>query len=202
MKTDTPHKNAKKLNAIHKKAVIYMLAYGFSPGLIVQELYQEFGIKVTPDNIRIGYLYRPKTKKRIEEIREKIDQSIMEHPLSKKVNRLNYILKALNHSLEFGVTKKYFSKTGEYLGDIEEVQVGVVSQLIREARAEVEGESDSGKDVKLTLLQVIQDWGKVHERRSKDKHQHTRGDLGGVAGLGPDESAQVDQSEFGNIEIL
>jgi hypothetical protein len=135
-----------------------MLALGFSPVLVSQEIKDNFGIEISRQAIRETYQKNPKYAKVISALRERMAVEVMQHPLANKRVRLTYLLRALNHALKWGTDKLYFDKEGNLVGKIEKVQLGVIAQLIREARDEIEGtrkdEGELGRK-KVDLLQVI-----------------------------------------------
>jgi len=65
----------------------------------------------------------------------------MKHPLAKKENRLAILNKAINEAMTWRLDQIRYDKDGREVSRIEKRQVGTVASLVREARAEVEGEA-------------------------------------------------------------
>jgi len=115
-------------------------ANGYGGELIAQELKEKYGKEVTAQNIHSGYLRSPKWRKRIDSIAKCVDKELAKHPLAKKETRLNYILAALNEANIWRLDKIHFDKEGYEQAKVYKKNIGVVAGLVREARAEIEGE--------------------------------------------------------------
>jgi len=129
-----------KLSSEQQTFVCACLASGHSPELVVQELQEEFDIEVTRQNIRSNYQKHPKWEKVIAKMAEEFQKEILKHPLAIKVNRLNWLLQGLNEATTWRHDKFYFDKEGVQVGKVVKKNIGVIAQLVREARAETEGE--------------------------------------------------------------
>jgi len=173
--------------------IIKLLALGYSAPLVVQELKDNYGITVCQQNIINNY--KKKRAKIIEMYRQHMAKEVMKHPLADKRTRLNYLLKGLNHALTWSTDKLYFDKFGDQIGEIKSVKVGVISQLIKEAREEIEGVKPPGVEVKVSLLQIIKEVS-AHER-GFDVTTKAKVDRGLQAP--PD---QLDKPRPGDIRIL
>jgi len=129
-----------KLSDKQQVFVCICLACGHSPERVAQDLKDEYGIVISRNNIRQNYQNSAKWKTKIEKMAEAFNREILKHPLASKVNRLNWLQEALNEALTWRVEKIYFGKDGNEIGRIMRKNISVVASLIREARAEVEGD--------------------------------------------------------------
>lgn len=133
-------KRQAKLTAEEQHFVCACLAGGMSAELISQELEEKHGKKVSRQNIHKNYASAPKWKAKIEKLSDKIDAQIAKHPIAKKANRLDFILAAINEAFVWRLDKIHFDKDGYEQAKVYKKNIGAVAGLIREARAEVEGE--------------------------------------------------------------
>ena len=129
-----------KLSDEQKMFVCAGLAQGHSPERVVQDISDEYGIVVSRNNIRENYQNSSKWKGKIEKLRELYDKEILKHPLACKINRLNWLLQAINEAFIWRVDKIFFDKESGSMSKIMKRNIGVVAGLIREARCEVEGD--------------------------------------------------------------
>lgn len=183
-------------NQKYRLEICKMLSLGFSPTLVSQEMKDQFGIVISRHNIRKCYLKNPRRWHTINALRERAAKEVMDHPLADRRVRLSYILRALNHALVWGVDKLYFDKDGNFNGKVEKVQLGVVAELIKQAREEIEGtRRDTGEDSekKGDLLQTIR-------ILSSEKGHATI--IENRVGVGQADAARVDQSSARGYEIL
>jgi hypothetical protein len=131
---------AHKLISEEQLFVCACIAGGMNAELIKQELDEKYGKKVSVQNIYQGYIHAPKWKKRIESITKAMDKELAKHPLAKKETRLNFVLAALNEANIWRLDKIHFDKDGYEQAKVYKKNIGIVAGLIREARAEIEGE--------------------------------------------------------------
>jgi hypothetical protein len=129
-----------KLSPEHKEFVCACLASGYDPEKTQERLKEEYGITISRGVIRKNYQYGNKWKEKIRRMRADHEKRIMEHPLAIKMNRLNWILESLNEATKSRHDKSYFDKDGVEKLRVQKKNIGLVASLIREARAEVEGE--------------------------------------------------------------
>lgn len=133
-------KRKSKLTAEEQSFICACAAGGMNPELISQELEETYGKKVSRQNIHTNYIHSPKWKARISKLMDKVDAEIAKHPIAKKANRLDFILAALNEAFVWRLDKIHFDKDGCEQAKVYKKNIGAVAGLIREARAEVEGE--------------------------------------------------------------
>jgi len=173
-----------------------MLALGFNPGLVSQEMKDQFGIVISRHTIRKSYQQNPKRRRTIEALKDRAAAELMKHPLADKRVRLGYLLRALQHALTWGTDKLYFDKdTGKLLGKVEKVQIGAVPALIKEAREEIEGvRAGDGAQAKkkLDLLQVIKTISKDGQTTIIENR----------IGSGEGETPRVDQPGARSYQVL
>lgn len=193
-----------KLSLEQKRFVIGLLAAGYSPEHIVQELATFFDISVTPWNIRKNYQKAPRYRKQIEELAVKIDEEVQKHPLAKKVTRLDFLLKTINEAFLWQDSKITTDKHGNETEHIEKRQLGIVPIAIREAGALVEGLPLSGSGG-MTLVAIVKEvtaWEKAKEEEAEKNGRLVDGGKSEVGSDEPGSSDPMDQSDFGDIEIL
>ena len=128
-----------KLTADIRQYVCACLATGFCPEVVADKIEEEYGIKVAPIGIRQNYLQSPKWKKVIEGYRKRFEKDILKEPLALKANRLRWLQESLNEAMRWRHDKTYYFE-GQELSKVQKRNVGLVAGIIREARAEVEGE--------------------------------------------------------------
>lgn len=142
--------NGPKLSAEIQQYVCACLATGFCPEIVADKLKEEYDIEVTPKNIRKNYLHGKKWKKVIEGFRKRFEKDILKEPLAIKANRLRWLNEGINEAMRFRHDKTYYFE-GQELSKVEKRNVGIVAALIREARAEVEGERGPEVVVPITV---------------------------------------------------
>lgn len=140
-------KTSHKLLPQHKTEVCLCIALGYNAERIIEHLKDIFKVEVTRHNIYQNYIKSPKWQARAQDLAEKLDAELIKHPLAKKVNRLNILLKAINEALIWRDHKIYFDKDGDELARLEKLGIGNIASLVKEARAEVEGEEESGPTI-------------------------------------------------------
>jgi len=143
-----------KLSAKHKMFVCTLLATGFNPEYVVQELKDQYGIEVTRDNIRQNYQHSPRWKRKIRQIAAVYEKNLLKHPLANKTNRLNYLLTALTEALTWRTDKIITDENGVVTQKIEKRQIRAIASLIREARIEIEGDTPLIDNSKHSSLEV------------------------------------------------
>jgi len=129
-----------KLSGKQRMFVCSLIAAGYNSTRIVQELKETFDIQVTIHNIWANYVSRKKWQPIIARFRDKFDKELIKHPLMSKTNRLNIVKEALGEAMTWRLDKVYYDKEGNEISRVEKRQLGAIAALIREARAEVEGD--------------------------------------------------------------
>jgi hypothetical protein len=129
-----------KLSAKEQLQLCALLSVGYNSRVAADLFQEETGIEITPTNIYKNYLKDRKWKKIIARMAREAERRVLAHPLAKKVNRLNLLKQAVQECLTWRLDKINYDKDGNELSRIEKRNVGIIPQLIREARAEVEGE--------------------------------------------------------------
>jgi len=183
----------------YRLEICKMLALGYNPSLVSQEMKDQFGVRISRQSVRVYYQRSAKMQKTIQALRDRAAKELMAHPLADKKTRLNYLLRALNHALTWGTDKLYFDKdSGKLLGKVEKVQIGIIPALIKEAREEIEGIKINASGLKLSLVTIIKN---VTEKNKKDG----RIDFTTTGRLGPDSQGDTDPvgaGSLGDIEVL
>lgn len=158
----------KKLGPNHKLVpekqmlVCELLAKGYTPSLVCKMLLDEHKIKVSLSSIYDNYLKSPRWQKVIRNYRRQMDLDIVNHPMASKAVRLNYLQEGLQEALTERVVKINHDKdTGAELSRIVAKSPGIIAPIIREIRAEVEGDQpiavfnqtiDNSKKTLINLL--------------------------------------------------
>lgn len=114
-----------KLGPKHKIYVCLLLAQGLSNNFVVDDLKKSFGVEIVQQTVNY-YRSSRKWQKFILRLREKYLSNVLKHPLASKVNRLNFLLHGINAVIEDKETAN---------------SMGTLSALIKEARAEIEGDA-------------------------------------------------------------
>ena len=129
-----------RLNNKIKEEICQLIVEGYNNSVISEFILEQYEIPISRQCIHENYRNGRKWKKYITSLAAKPDSWKL-HPLAKKGNRLILLQDAINKSLEKTVRSR-FGKFGEVTQtETEYKQVGNVSGLIREARAETEGDS-------------------------------------------------------------
>jgi len=114
-----------KLGPKQKVYICLLLAQGISNRLIADDLRKNFDIEIAHQTINY-YRVSRKWQKFILRLREKYLSDILKHPLASKFNRLNFLLYGINAVINDTETAN---------------SMGTLSALIKEARAEIEGDA-------------------------------------------------------------
>ena len=128
-----------KLSPSQRYFVCEQLALGFSPAKTAQSVRREFNIDISHQAVE-KYRHSPKWKKIIRLMQERIVKEIMKIPIAKKAQRLKYLQEAISEAFTWRVTQRYYDKHGHETGKVERMNLSIVPQLIKEARAEIEGD--------------------------------------------------------------
>jgi hypothetical protein len=128
------------LSAKDQLKLCALLSVGYNPRVCADKFKEDFGIEITPDNVYQNYLKNKKWQKIIQRMAREAERIVLRHPLAKKVNRLNLLTEAANEALTWRVDKIYYDKDGIELSKLEKRNVGIIPNIIREARAEIEGD--------------------------------------------------------------
>jgi len=129
-----------RLNNKIKEEICQLIVEGYNNSVISEFILEQYEIPISRQCIHENYRNGRKWKKYITALAAKPDSWKL-HPLAKKGNRLILLQDAINKSLEKTVRSR-FGRFGEVTQtETEYKQVGNVSGLIREARAETEGDS-------------------------------------------------------------
>jgi len=140
-RTRKRQKISDKLSAEVQDKVIEHLASGFSSRVISAILKEEDQIDISQR--AICRYNAGEWKKRVQALREKMDEKVADHALASKKVRLNWLQKAANECMEWRLDKIHFDKDGNELARVHKRQANVIPAIIREARQEIEGESTS-----------------------------------------------------------
>jgi hypothetical protein len=117
---------------------------------IVDLIKDEFSIDFSCENIDINYRYGKKWKPIIKYLRERYLKNISRIPIAHKHYRLSMLQEAIREALT------WHTKSINQWGTIQEKKVGIIPQLLEQARIEVEGEKplvDNSSHYYFTKLQ-------------------------------------------------
>ena len=95
---------------------------------------EEFKKEITPQSVW-RYRYAKKWRPIIARLRKSFEKAILKIPIANKVDRLRYLQTVIREGLKWSL--KTVTKDGE---EIYELKLGAVTQAVREARVEMEGE--------------------------------------------------------------
>ncbi len=133
-------RSEQKLSGREQVELCALLAVGYNSQRCVDIFDEEYGVTLSVQNIYQNYLKAPKWKKLIARLTREAERRIMKHPLAIKVNRLNLLRDAINEAFTWRLDKIHYDKDGNELSRIEKRNIGMIAQLIREARTEIEGD--------------------------------------------------------------
>lgn len=105
-----------------------------STGDIVELVKDEFGKTISRQGIW-KYRNSKKWKPVIARLRTRFEKSILKIPIANKVDRVRYLQQVVREGLKWSL--KTVTKDGE---EIYELKLGAVTQALKEARVEMEGE--------------------------------------------------------------
>ena len=108
----------------------------------------EFKKSITPQGIW-KYRNSRKWKPVIKRLRERFERNILKIPIANKVDRLRFLQKIVNEGLKWSL--KNITKDGD---EIYELKLSSVTQALKEARVEIEGEKpliDQSQHQHLTI---------------------------------------------------
>ncbi len=137
-----------------------LLAVGYNSQRCSDIFSEEYGIEITASNIYQNYQRGVKWKKLIARLTREAERNVMKHPLAKKINRLNLLRDAINEAFTWRLDKIHYDKKGRELSRIEKRNIGMIAQLIREARTEVEGDKpliDQSKHYYMNFGEFLKD---------------------------------------------
>lgn len=134
-------KRAHKLSANDQLHLCSLLAVGYNAQRCADIFEEEYGISITPENVWNNYIKVKRWQKIVKRLRRESERKVLAHALAKKINRLNLLQDAINEAFTWRLDKIHYDKDGNELSRVEKRNIGMVAQLIREARCEIEGEA-------------------------------------------------------------
>ena len=129
-----------KLSAKDQLNLCALLAVGYNSQRCTDIFEEEYDIEITPANVFNNYIQNKKWQKIIKRMQREAERRVLSHPLAKKINRLKLLQDAINEAFTWRLDKIHYDKEGNELSRIEKRNIGMIAALIREARAEIEGE--------------------------------------------------------------
>ncbi len=147
-------KSAHKLSGRDKLNLCALLAVGYNTTRCCNIFEEEYGIEISPQNVWQNYQQNKKWQKLIKRMAREAERKVLQHPLAKKINRLNLLKDAINEAFTWRLDKIHYDKEGNELSRIEKRNIGMIAALVREARAEIEGDKaliDNSKHIHYHL---------------------------------------------------
>lgn len=193
-------KSGYKIKGKHRLAIYKMIAMGMNAPLIAQEIFEDFGMKITRGAIFKYYIKNPQCKKIVARIQAQADKEVMRQPLAHARTRLAYLLRGINYALTRSTDKLYFYE-GDLIGKLEKINQGALAPLIREAREEVAlltGKNPNDPSVHISLTTIIKDVAKATEGNER----FNRGYAAALCGGDKEFADSLDIKSFGDIQIL
>ncbi len=141
-----------KLSAKDQLNLCALLAVGYNAQRCADIFEEEYGIKLSCENISNNYIKVKKWQKIIFRMQREAERKVLSHPLTKKINRLNLLRDAINEAFTWRLDKIHYDKEGNELSRVEKRNIGMIAQLIREARAEIEGDAKSEVNVNTFVV--------------------------------------------------
>lgn len=145
----------KKLSAKDQLNLCALLGVGYNSQRCADIFEEEYGIKISPENIFQNYIQNKKWQKIIKRMQREAERKVLSHPLAKKVNRLNLLKDAANEAFTWRLDRINYDKDGNELSRVEKRNIGMIAALIREARVEIEGDRpliDNSTHLHLTTI--------------------------------------------------
>lgn len=183
-----------------KAEIVKMVACGFNPSIIQQALRDEYDFDLTKQCIWKSYICNPKFRVLAEKFQETITQELQKIPIARKEVRLLVIQKAINECLRERVSKREYDEDGNVTETMVKLQPAAVASLVKEARAETEGEIKD--EEKITMLDIIRNFTKKSVMTVQGEAIGNCED-GGKLGPGePPEPNKLDSQNTGVLEVL
>lgn len=142
-KVETPPRKGSKLAHEHQSFICSCLASGANPAVTAAMVEDQYGIKITRQNIAKTYLHNPYWVSRIRRMRTLFDKKVIQHPLMSKQARLNVILTGINEALTWRLDKIVYDKSKKESIRIMKRNLSSLGSLVNTARVEAEGEKAS-----------------------------------------------------------
>ena len=165
-----------KLSGREQVELCALLAVGYNAQRCVDIFEEQYDITLTMQNVYQNYIKAPKWKKLIARRTREAERNVMKHPLAKKVNRLKVLQDAINEAFTWRLDKIHYDKDGTELSRVEKRNIGMIAQLIRETRIEIEGEKIIDQSQHKHFYVV----GQLHNL-SRDNGKKPEGDNGGIS---------------------
>lgn len=147
-------KSAHKLSAKDQLNLCALLAVGYNAQRCADIFEEEYGIELSCENVSNNYIHSKKWQKIIARMSREAERKVLQHPLAKKINRLGLLKDAINEAFTWRLDKINYDKEGNELSRVEKRNIGMIAQLVREARCEIEGDKpliDQSKHVHYHL---------------------------------------------------
>jgi hypothetical protein len=133
-------KSQHKLSGKDQLNLCALLAVGYNCQRSADIFQEEYGIDLSVQNIWKNYVQNKKWQKIIKRMQRETERKVLSHPLAKKINRLKLLQDAINEAFTWRLDRINYDKEGNELSRVEKRNIGMIAALIREARAEIEGE--------------------------------------------------------------
>jgi hypothetical protein len=150
---------AHKLSAKEQLKLCALIAVGYNSQRCADIFEEEYGIGLSQQNVSDNYIHNKKWQKIIKRMQREAERRVLAHPLAKKINRLKLLQDAINEAFTWRLDKIHYDHEGNELSRVEKRNIGMIAALIREARAEIEGEK--GIDVKVGIGVNVNGNGKL-----------------------------------------
>lgn len=131
---------AHKLSAKDQLNLCALLAVGYNSQRCADIFEEEYGIHISQQNISENYLRSKKWQKIIKRMQRETERKVLSHSLAKRINRLTILQDAINEAFTWRLDKINYDKDGNEISRVEKRNIGMIAALIREARAEIEGD--------------------------------------------------------------
>jgi hypothetical protein len=158
-----------RLNPEQKTVVVELMSIGLGASNIKNELLELYGIDITINGIHKNYVKNAKYQKLADDYRDALSRDLFKIPIANRSARLAILLKAIKLAMKGQDRTEYFKDGKLDRVEYRSVQVVGVSQLIREARAEMEKMENPDHAEKMSLLDIIRDFSKREQRGEVDK---------------------------------
>jgi len=141
-----------RLSAEQINQVIEWIVMGYGATVISQKIEDEFDIIISKQAVWKDYIHNKKYTPQLKKLRADFEKEILKVPIAQKKVRLKILQDAIREAESFRLDKIHYDKDGNELSRIEKKMPGIIASLIKEARAEVEGDNNISVSVPVINL--------------------------------------------------
>ena len=156
-----------KLIVEQQNQICAWIAEGWNSRRIAEKVNEEWDIEISHINIFNTYMRGKKWKPIIKKFFNQLTKEIMSIPIAQKKVRLKELQDTINEAKIWRMDKLYFDKEGNEVGKVEKRNIGVIPALIKEARAEIEG--DEKNNITMPVINLV--YHGEHRRKLENENK-------------------------------